>query len=265
MATDELGCKSTWAWQPPIFFSLQIKELFISFEDAPLGAASLAQVHKAVLQDGRTVAVKVQHPKVQTQSSKDMLLMEVKLCTFWLSLQSSFLANEMDFYLKCSQPWKSRLVSSVEIWMQCCLQDSEQYKVQSPETIYLSSLWFLQEVWSLSISFLPSSHYLFLLLYWSLVQTRSSCICQSTVTVYPQPNHQNYLLSYLVQFCVETHWTAAIASNLVPDSCQHCITTNLMIQVSFGISPFDCWVSDPRSGCEADLPRLWVHVVSGRS
>nr|XP_034963816.1 aarF domain-containing protein kinase 1 isoform X3 [Zootoca vivipara] len=55
----------------------QINELFISFEDAPLGAASLAQVHKAVLQDGRTVAVKVQHPKVQTQSSKDILLMEV--------------------------------------------------------------------------------------------------------------------------------------------------------------------------------------------
>ncbi|XP_025065757.1 uncharacterized aarF domain-containing protein kinase 1 isoform X3 [Alligator sinensis] len=57
----------------------EIKELFVSFEDTPLGAASLAQVHKAVLQDGRTVAVKVQHPKVQAQSSKDILLMEVLL------------------------------------------------------------------------------------------------------------------------------------------------------------------------------------------
>ncbi|XP_039207535.1 aarF domain-containing protein kinase 1 isoform X3 [Crotalus tigris] len=55
----------------------QINELFASFEDVPLGAASLAQVHKAVLQDGRTVAVKVQHPKVQAQSSKDILLMEI--------------------------------------------------------------------------------------------------------------------------------------------------------------------------------------------
>lgn len=51
----------------------------MSFEDTPLGAASLAQVHKAVLQDGRTVAVKIQHPKVQAQSSKDIFLMEVKL------------------------------------------------------------------------------------------------------------------------------------------------------------------------------------------
>ncbi|XP_016075655.1 PREDICTED: uncharacterized aarF domain-containing protein kinase 1 [Miniopterus natalensis] len=55
----------------------EIHELFVSFDDTPMGAASLAQVHKAVLRDGRTVAVKVQHPKVQTQSSKDILLMEV--------------------------------------------------------------------------------------------------------------------------------------------------------------------------------------------
>ncbi|XP_064006638.1 aarF domain-containing protein kinase 1 isoform X4 [Pogoniulus pusillus] len=61
------------------FLKSQIEELFMSFEDTPLGAASLAQVHKAVLQDGRTVAVKIQHPKVQAQSSKDILLMEVLL------------------------------------------------------------------------------------------------------------------------------------------------------------------------------------------
>ncbi|XP_012867903.1 PREDICTED: uncharacterized aarF domain-containing protein kinase 1 isoform X2 [Dipodomys ordii] len=55
----------------------EIHDLFLSFDDTPLGAASLAQVHKAVLRDGRTVAVKVQHPKVQSQSSKDILLMEI--------------------------------------------------------------------------------------------------------------------------------------------------------------------------------------------
>ncbi|KAM5129991.1 aarF domain-containing protein kinase 1 [Mantella aurantiaca] len=54
-------------------------ELFERFEETPLGAASLAQVHRAVLKDGRTVAVKVQHPKVQTQSARDILLMEVLL------------------------------------------------------------------------------------------------------------------------------------------------------------------------------------------
>lgn len=64
------------------FPSWQIHDLFLSFDDTPLGAASLAQVHKAVLHDGRTVAVKVQHPKVQAQSSKDILLMEVGASPF---------------------------------------------------------------------------------------------------------------------------------------------------------------------------------------
>ncbi|KAM9786897.1 aarF domain-containing protein kinase 1 isoform 2-T2 [Syngnathus typhle] len=57
----------------------ELSELFVSFDERPQGAASLAQVHKAVLHDGRTVAVKVQHPKVQRQSSKDIFVMEVLL------------------------------------------------------------------------------------------------------------------------------------------------------------------------------------------
>ncbi|XP_067894700.1 aarF domain-containing protein kinase 1 isoform X1 [Heterodontus francisci] len=55
----------------------EISQLFVSFEENPLGAASWAQVHKAVLHDGRTVAVKVQHPKVQSQCAKDIVLMEI--------------------------------------------------------------------------------------------------------------------------------------------------------------------------------------------
>ncbi|XP_077421357.1 aarF domain-containing protein kinase 1 isoform X2 [Vanacampus margaritifer] len=57
----------------------ELSELFAFFDETPQGAASLAQVHKAVLHDGKTVAVKVQHPKVQRQSSKDILVMEVLL------------------------------------------------------------------------------------------------------------------------------------------------------------------------------------------
>ncbi|KAB0402401.1 hypothetical protein E2I00_000849, partial [Balaenoptera physalus] len=75
---EENHCASDGKMHPSLFHTnLQIHDLFMSFDDTPLGAASLAQVHKAVLHDGRTVAVKVQHPKVQAQSSKDILLMEV--------------------------------------------------------------------------------------------------------------------------------------------------------------------------------------------
>ena len=49
----------------------------VSFDDKPIGTASLAQVHKAVLDDGTVLAVKVQHPKVKAHSFIDMNTMEV--------------------------------------------------------------------------------------------------------------------------------------------------------------------------------------------
>ncbi|XP_037551401.1 aarF domain-containing protein kinase 1 isoform X2 [Nematolebias whitei] len=70
----------------------ELSELFVLFEEKPHGAASLAQVHKAVLHDGKTVAVKVQHPKVQRQSSKDIMVMEVLVkAVHWLFPDFAFM------------------------------------------------------------------------------------------------------------------------------------------------------------------------------
>ncbi|KAG8188058.1 hypothetical protein JTE90_009931 [Oedothorax gibbosus] len=51
--------------------------IFKSFEPEPIGAASLAQVHLATLQDGTQVAVKVQHRSVQAHAKVDMATMEL--------------------------------------------------------------------------------------------------------------------------------------------------------------------------------------------
>ncbi|KAG0248409.1 hypothetical protein BG011_000105 [Mortierella polycephala] len=45
---------------------------FSSFDLKPIGVASLAQVHKATLLDGREVAVKIQHPALQEFSAIDI-------------------------------------------------------------------------------------------------------------------------------------------------------------------------------------------------
>jgi ubiquinone biosynthesis protein len=48
------------------------EELYASFSPRPLAAASLAQVHHAVLQDGTEVAVKVQRPNLDRQVHADL-------------------------------------------------------------------------------------------------------------------------------------------------------------------------------------------------
>ena len=50
----------------------RISKLFESFEQEPLGSASLGQVHAAVLRDGRSVVVKVQRPNLREQLAEDI-------------------------------------------------------------------------------------------------------------------------------------------------------------------------------------------------
>ncbi|HYD10968.1 MAG TPA: AarF/ABC1/UbiB kinase family protein, partial [Acidimicrobiales bacterium] len=49
-----------------------IDELFATFDDTPLASASIGQVHKATLHDGRAVAVKVQYPGVDEAIKADL-------------------------------------------------------------------------------------------------------------------------------------------------------------------------------------------------
>ena len=54
-------------------------EVFCELQPEPLGAASLAQVHRATLcRDGSEVAVKVQHPYVRDNSHTDMDTIDVR-------------------------------------------------------------------------------------------------------------------------------------------------------------------------------------------
>ncbi|MEE6140748.1 AarF/ABC1/UbiB kinase family protein [Mycobacterium sp. 050128] len=56
-------------------------KLFVEFDDDPIAAASVGQVHRAVLCDGRDVAVKIQYPGV-AQAIRDDLANTELLATF---------------------------------------------------------------------------------------------------------------------------------------------------------------------------------------
>ena len=51
---------------------VRITRAFSSFDPVPIAAASLGQVHRARLRDGRLVAVKVQRPKIRERIAEDL-------------------------------------------------------------------------------------------------------------------------------------------------------------------------------------------------
>lgn len=56
-----------------------VSELFLRFDDSPVAAASIAQVHRAVTRDGRDVAVKILRPGIEDAFARDLDLF------FWIA------------------------------------------------------------------------------------------------------------------------------------------------------------------------------------
>src|SRR6185437_13734701 len=52
-----------------------LERLFLEFEQKPLAAASIGQVHRATLPNGRQVVVKVQRPNAPKQIDADLSLL----------------------------------------------------------------------------------------------------------------------------------------------------------------------------------------------
>src|SRR5688500_17836129 len=57
-------------------FASPLLELFDSFDLAPVASASIAQVHRARLKDGREVAVKIRRPGISRVVNDDLRILE---------------------------------------------------------------------------------------------------------------------------------------------------------------------------------------------
>ncbi|MBU2870398.1 AarF/ABC1/UbiB kinase family protein [Colwellia sp. E2M01] len=69
-----------------------MSELFLEFDFTPVGSASIGQVHKAVLQDGSVVVVKVQHSDIE-----DKILADIEILALLATLSEKY-DKELSLY-----------------------------------------------------------------------------------------------------------------------------------------------------------------------
>lgn len=78
-----------------------LKNIFLSFDEQPVAAASIAQVHHAILKDHQEVAVKVQYPGLESQMKIDITTMSfLSKSVAWISFRRQEILRKLAKTLK---------------------------------------------------------------------------------------------------------------------------------------------------------------------
>lgn len=79
-----------------------VHDIFLSFDHAPLGSASIAQVHHAVLKNGKEVVVKVQRPGIKEVMGRDVAILRRAIGLVKLAPE---LGDPLDFKIMLEEMW----------------------------------------------------------------------------------------------------------------------------------------------------------------
>lgn len=100
----------------------QWRERFADFEEIPFAAASIGQVHRARLPDGRAVAVKIQYPGVAQSIVSDLenlrvLLMLSQLLPKGLFLENSIQVAQRELVWECDYSREAAFMARFREWL----------------------------------------------------------------------------------------------------------------------------------------------------
>lgn len=89
-----------------------VADVFADFSDEPMAAASIGQVHRATMRDGREVAVKVQYPGVAEAIRDD--LANTELLTTFVRFMNSTVPGSMPDLRRASQELTERISEELD-------------------------------------------------------------------------------------------------------------------------------------------------------
>jgi len=107
------------------------EQIFSRIEENPLGAASIAQAHRAILKDGRQVVIKVQRPGIREIMARDMLLLHRASRILKIAPH----ANVVDFDMVLDELWG---VAQQEMDFLLEAEQAEEFFAFNKDVIYIT-------------------------------------------------------------------------------------------------------------------------------
>lgn len=83
-------------------YNCEIEDLYLEFREKPLGSASIAQAHYAVLKDGSPVVLKIQRPNIREIMSRDIILLKRASTMLKIAMKSG---NALNFDEILDEMW----------------------------------------------------------------------------------------------------------------------------------------------------------------